>query len=975
MSATDDAFTGAPAPPSPAETPNEPETKPSAPAAPTSFSRLSPRIREFLTEEGFTRPTAAQEAAIPVILDGHHTLLIAPTGMGKTESAVIPLFDRLLDLKSGPTKPKGISILYVTPLRALNRDLMGRLEAWGEKLRINVAVRHGDTSQGERNRQSRQPPDMLITTPETLQVLFLGSRLREHLATVKWVVIDEVHELAGDERGAQLAVALERLVGLAGEFQRVGLSATVGDERGVAEFLGGAGRVTRTVKVPVAKRLNLSLLHPDPDARAVHTAEKIMARPEVAAFLNTALDLISSHTSTLLFVNTRETAEVLAARVRMLDPEYPLVIHHGSLSREARLSAEEAFKGGAAKALLCTSSMELGIDIGTADLVIQYASPRQATRLVQRVGRAGHREDLISNGVIIALDPDDITEAAAILERTVNEQLEHFPPHTGPLDVLANQLAAMALAERRVEAGDAYRLVRRSHPFRDLSREEFDRVLEQLAAHAVVWRDGVAFGSGRRTRPYFTENISMIPDAKTFRVVNIATRRAVATLDETFVMSFIEPGASFIAQGQPWRVAEIDEEEAVLRVEPIKDPLGAIPSWIGEEIPVPYEVAQLVGRIRQDTQDHLKDGLAPTIEYLQTRYRLDHGAARTLAEFVDEQEGYALPTDRIITLETGARRCVVNAAWGTKVNETIGRLLSGLLSAKAGTSVGITIDPYRIVLDLPARVTGSDVRKLLMETDPKALPSLMELVLTGSYYLRYRMVQVARKFGAISRDVDYRKISVARLLDLYKGSPLHREALREALHDKLDLAQAAEELRKLQQGEVPIFTQGLSPIGAAGIDQRVELVSPARADRTLLAAMKQRLLGEKVVLLCMNCKDWSSQTRVSRAVETRSCPKCKGILLAPVRPWHRESIDAWKKSHHGGAKLTQEEKKDLTRLSTAANLYLDHKERALIALVARGVGPDTAGRLLAKQRTDEDPFLRDLLEAEITYARTRAFWD
>jgi ATP-dependent Lhr-like helicase len=354
---------------------------------------------------------------------------------------------------------------------------------------------------------------------------------------------------------------------------------------------------------------------------------------------------------------------------------------------------------------------------------------------------------------------------------------------------------------------------------------------------------------------------------------------------------------------------------------------------------------------------------------------MDAGSAQALVQFIAEQRGYELPTNDVVTLEAGSGRCVVNAAFGTKVNETLGRLLSGLLSARSGTSVGITIDPYRIVLDLPSRVTPSQVRALLLETSPEALPSLMELVLQGSHYLRYRMVQVARKFGAISRDVDYRRVSVARLLDVYKGSPLHREALREILHDKLDVPAAADVLRRLQSGEIRLFMQGLSPIGAAGIDQRVELVSPARADRTLLAAMKQRLLGEKVVLLCLNCREWSSTTRVGRAKDVHKCPKCGGILLAPVRPWHKESLDAWTKSRTPGAKVSREERKELARLSTAANLFLDHGEKALVALVARGVGPDTAGRLLAKQRSEEEPFLRDVLEAEITYARTRAFWD
>lgn len=943
--------------------------------APGAFAQLSPDLQAFLAEEGFAQPTPAQEAALPVIASGAHTLLIAPTGMGKTESAVIPIFDALLALKRGPDRPKGISVLYVTPLRALNRDLMGRLEAWGRRLRIDVAVRHGDTPQAERSRQSRRPPDVLITTPETLQVLFLGRNLREALATVRWVVVDEVHELAQDERGAQLACALERLVALAGEFQRVGLSATVGDEREVADFLAGGGREARIVKVPVAKRLDLRILSPAPDERATRIAEKIMSRPDVAGYLAACLDLVSAHTSTLLFVNTRETAEVLTARVRMLDPEFPLTVHHGSLSKEVRIGAEEAFKSGAAKALVCTSSMELGIDIGSADLVIQYTSPRQATRLVQRVGRAGHRADLVSNGVILATDPDDVAESAVIVDRTLREEIERFPAHRAALDVLVNQLAAMALDTGRLSARGAYELLRRAHPFRDLSWDEFDAALKQLAEHWVVWHDGTYFGSKARTRTYFHENISMIPDAKTYRVVNIATNRAVATLDEGFVASFVEPGAAFIAQGQPWRVAEIDAAEAILRVEPIKDPLGAVPSWVGEEIPVPFEVAQEVGRLRAEARRLLAQDRAAAEAELRARYRLDEGAARALLDYVEEQTGYELPTDDVVTIEIAGRACVINGAFGTKVNETIGRLVSSLLTARSGASVGLQIDPYRVILEMPGRASPDLVRSLLLETSPEAVPSLMELVLAGSHYLRYRMVHVARKFGVLSRDIDYKKVNVARLLDLYRGTPLWRETMREVLHDRLDVPQAQEILRRLQDGRIRIFVQGLSPIGAAGMDTKVELVSPARADRTLLEAMRQRLENEKVVLLCMNCKQWSSETRVARAANVRSCPKCAGILLGVARPWWKEALAAWKKAKGGDGKLDAEDRQQLARLTTSANLVFDHGEKALLALVARGVGPDTAGRILHKQRADEWAFLRDVLEAEITYARTRAFWD
>lgn len=966
----------------------------------SAFRLLEPSFQAFLAQQGFTRPTAAQAAALPVILQGRHTLLLAPTGMGKTESAVLPLFDMLLRFKRGAPAAewKGrIKLLYVTPLRALNRDLMGRLHEWGKALGLDVRVRHGDTTAGERDRQSRHPPDVLITTPETLQLMFLGRRLVQGLAGVKAVVLDEVHELASDERGAQLAVALERLVAHAGEFQRVGLSATVGDPDEVAHYLGGVDREVAVVKVPVSKRLDLQVVSPKPTARDRKTAERIMARAEAAGYLNACLDRIAQKSQTLLFVNTRETAEVLAARIRILreagEPVPPIAVHHGSLARDVRVAAEASFKLGHSKGLICTSSMELGIDIGDADLVIQMTSPRQVTRLVQRVGRAGHRHDLVSNGVVVAQDPDDVAEAAVIVRHTLDERMERSKGPRKPLDVLANQLAAMALEARRLGDLEAYRIVRRAHPFRDLAPDEFMGVLTQLAQLWVVYHENGEFGSKKKTRDYFYQNISMIPDEQTYRVVNLVTRRSVAVLNEGFVASFAEPGATFIVQGQPWRIVEIisgvraaDErpkpagfgriktEELEVHVEPIKDPMGAIPSWVGEEIPVPYAVAQGVGELRRTIRETGQAaGEQEAARWVAETFRAEPDAAWSLVEYVEEQGSYALPTDRTLTLDVAGTTCVLNACFGTQVNETLGRILASLLTARLGSSVGLDVDPYRIVLTLPTRVPPSTVRETLLAIDPEHVESLLGLVLQGSTYLKYRLFHVARKFGALDRQIDYARVNVGRLLDVFKDTPLHREALREVFEDKLDVPRTQDVLRRLRAGDLALVEQGLSPIGAAGLDRKIELISPARADKTLLAAIEERLRDERVLLGCLNCRAWQSETRVKRAVKTTRCPKCGGILLGVTRPWNEMGKRVLSKAK--SAPLSEDERKELSRLSTSANLLADHGERALLALAARGVGPDTAGRILARQSEGQDAFLRAVMEAEINYARTRQFWD
>ena len=366
-----------------------------------AFDYLSPELNGILAEKGIHDPTDPQKDAGPKIAEGRNVLLLAPTGIGKTEAAILPILDAIH--KQG--KMPGIRCLYITPLRALNRDMFRRMQELGEKLEITVDVRHGDTSASDRQRQSLHPPDILITTPETMQVMFTGKRLREHLKNVRWLVVDEIHELADTERGAQLTVAMERLTELAGEYQRVGLSATVGNDKDVARFLVGVKRLVTICKHDTHRDMDIHIEKPVPCDDPV-LLDKLQGDPDIISVMIRARELIEEGRSTLFFVNTRETAEWLAARYRYWDKDFPIDVHHGSLSKDVRTEMEDRFKSGQLRSLVCTSSLELGIDVGTTDLVIQYNSPRRVARMVQRAGRAGHRIGGKINARIIATAPD-----------------------------------------------------------------------------------------------------------------------------------------------------------------------------------------------------------------------------------------------------------------------------------------------------------------------------------------------------------------------------------------------------------------------------------------------------------------------------------------------------------------------------------------------------------------------------------------
>ncbi len=908
---------------------------------------VEPRIIEALEELGIRELTEPQIQSVPLIQEGRNLLLIAPTGIGKTEAALIPILDTITR-----EKPPRISCLYITPLRALNRDMLRRMDFFGEYLGLEVAVRHGDTSTAERARQSRSPPDILITTPETLQIMFTGSRLRQHLRQVRWVVVDEVHELAADERGAQLSVALERLLRLTErEYQRVGLSATVGSPKEVASFLGGVGREVDVVDLRAVKPMQLEVELPQVKESDEELADALRVKPQQASALRRARDLFESHRSTLFFVNTRDAAEFLSSRYKFWE-NVPAGVHHGSLSKDVRVRAEEEFKGEELKALICTSSLELGIDVGSADLVLQYNSPRDVTRLVQRVGRSGHAVGRVSKGVIIASNEEDLAEAVVIAKRGLEGELEDYRVRRNPLGVLANQIVAHLLTEGRAITREYYETVRRSYPFRDLPWDTFVRVLKQLSDLRVIRYRGESIYKGSGTLPYFYENISMIPDEKSYRVRDLPSRRSVGRLDEAFVAGQVHHGSSFIMKGQTWEVVDIGEDEVV--VQPVKE-LGGIPSWLGEEIPVPYEVAQEVGSLR---------GVGSLEGYSVN----EHGKEAFL-DYLRRQAPHEVPRENLITVEEGDDLVVVNAALGSRVNETLAHLLSALLSARYGESMGLRTDPYRVMIKVPRAVRAHVVAELLKGTDPEAVEPLLRIFLVNSTQLRWIFVQVAKKFGAVKRGVNYREVNLPKVMKAFERTPLMEEAVEKMMWERLDVPRAMQVLKDIREGRIDVVTGPLSYLGRLGAERALDMLLPPRPDSHTLRLLKRRLEDQQVILLCLSCKV-SRTEKVGELGEKVRCPYCESVMQAVLRPWEREMAEVLRSEPHD-----KEGKRAMKKLYTNASLVMGHGKKAVTALVARGVGPDVAGKILRRYHGDEMDFLKDVLEAEITYARTKRFWD
>ncbi|HEV2165704.1 MAG TPA: DEAD/DEAH box helicase, partial [Thermoplasmata archaeon] len=502
-----------------------------------ALRHLEPRLRGVVERRGWAVPTEIQRLSSDLLETPSDALLVSPTGTGKTEAALLPLLSRQL---ADPSPP--VSLLYVTPLRALNRDLEHRLVSLVEDVGLRAAVRHGDTPAAARLVQAKRPSDLLITTPETLPLLLLGKRLREGLRNVRAVIVDEVHELVSNDRGAQLMLTLERLDEWVGHpVRRLGLSATIGNPVEVARYLSPAPRDVVVKNARTARRVRLTARVPTEGLPPLpeELDRDLKAEPEFLSAIRSVAEEIRAHTTTLVFVNTRPTAEGLAARLRLLAPDLPIAVHHGSLSREVREEAERQFRDGALRALVATSSLELGIDVGAVDFVVHFGSPHQAGRLLQRVGRSGHRVGREIQGTVLALDDEDLEEAAVLARRAAAGEIEPTRWRTGNRMAAAQQIVAAVRAGGSRRSADLVAVLRRAAPVAALDGPDWARLTEYLEGLGSLRREGETVRPGRSTLERFYSTLSLIPDERTYRLRDLATRKPIGVLDERFVVTHI----------------------------------------------------------------------------------------------------------------------------------------------------------------------------------------------------------------------------------------------------------------------------------------------------------------------------------------------------------------------------------------------------------------------------------------------------
>jgi len=953
---------------------------------------IDKEFARVLRSLGYVKPTTIQCLAIPRILGTSKNVLIsAPTGTGKTEAALIPI---LYIVKRTYRNIKPIAILYVTPLRALNRDITQRISRLASSFGLTVDLWHGDTPSSRRRHIIHSPPHILVTTPESLSIILTRSELRKHLTNLLFVVIDEAQEVYESERGTELAILILRIKRLTASNPRIILiSSPIHNPRELVEFLTSSKDAV-IVEGEHAKEYDVRVDTLDPSTEIRTLSDALYCLPKLVRILKSVEQV---EKQVLVFVNTRVAAEELGhILAKKLGIEGSLV-HHGSLSKELRESVEDLFKRGILRHLVATSSLELGIDVGGIDLVIQVMSPRQAIRLIQRVGRAGHREQEVSRGIVLVPPMiSEVLEATVIAKKVLNRELERQRLHANALDVLAHQIIGLCL-EGLCNPTDIYNFITRATPYKHLSRELFDEVLKLLHEANLIKLNGERIEVTRAGEIYH-KTTTMIVDTKKYIAKSIIDHRVIATLDDEFIVTCQE-GDVIVLGGRLWRIASIDYDREEIFLEPLE--LSAaeskIPRWVGENIPVSYEVSQECCSLIEKLCG-CNDDLC--IESILAEYPVTDSVKRLILSNI-KQVCKVFPKHDRITIEivdTTPQYILIYACLGTKGSEALAILLSTLMKRELGIQASYKAHQIATVI-VPSRKLGKDelagLLSHLLKLSPDQLKDLLIQGLSEIPLFKLYLVRVAKKFGLISRDVSLRE--VYKLAEAYRNvKPLVYEAMRELLVEKLDLTALNEFLQRLRSSRKIVVYTTKRPSALAR--EILSLITPlgtydALPSHTIIELVKKRILNKTTYFLCLNCLyRWSHQLNylvtkyiaTDRAIDlatvTISCPACGSRLIAAFSSME-DRDDAYRilLKLRRGQTLSPDDQKALQRIKKCAEVVMNYGLAAVIALQGTGVGPDSARRILSRlleksSRIDLDELVRAVLEQERKFLSTRQYW-
>ncbi|HUR42267.1 MAG TPA: DEAD/DEAH box helicase [Verrucomicrobiae bacterium] len=840
-------------------------------SAPDVLTQFHPAVAEWFRSR-FPAPTEAQVGAWPVTAGGGHALIAAPTGSGKTLAAFLSAIDGLVVDGLARGLPDAVQVLYVSPLKALSNDIQKNLQAPLAGIRdkllelglpdvpIRDAVRTGDTPQFERERMRKVPPHILVTTPESLFILLTSDSGRAMLKAVKTVIVDELHALAGSKRGAHLMLSLERLEGLVAEAGnaspvRIGLSATVKPVEEMGRYLVGCRDAKCTViDTGHIRQRDLALVMPN------SPLDTVMSHEVWAEVYDKLAELVRQHRTTLIFVNQRKMAERVARHVGERIGEEHVTAHHGSLAREHRLKAEQRLKGGELKALVATSSLELGIDIGDVDLVCQLGSPRSIAAFLQRVGRAGHAVGAIPKGRLFPLSTDDLVECAALLDSARRGELDRIRPPVAPLDVIAQQIVAETACREWGET-ELFDALRRATPYENLARADFDKVVQMLA-------EGYATRRGRRgahlhhdavnrrlrarrgAKLTAVTNGGVIPDQFDYDVILLPEGHRVGSLNEDFSFE-CSPGDIFQLGNTSWRVRKV--ETGKVFVEDAKGQPPSVPFWLGEALGRTRELSASVSRINATASELLGQSDGALEEWAVKDLGLPPPAAMQLAAYLGASKAAlgALPTlDTIIFErffdEVGDTHLVIHSPYGSRVNKAWGLALRKrfcrqfnfeLQAAALEDSIVLSLGPsHSFPLEsIKDYLKPATAREILVQAliDAPMFNTRWRWNATTALAIR-RMIKGKRAPPQFQRSdsddllcmVFPEQVACAENIEGDREVPDHplvKQTVHDCLHEVMDVDGFLEVLRRMDAGEIKVVARDLaapSPLAHAVLSTR-----------------------------------------------------------------------------------------------------------------------------------------------------------
>ncbi len=820
---------------------------------------MDPLIQKWFMSK-FQDLTEPQAYAIPLIHSGVNVLVSSPTGSGKTITAFLEIINELFQLKKAGKLEDRIYCIYISPLKALANDINKNLneplaeinalarEAGIEPPAIRVAVRSGDTSNYERQKMAKKPPHIFITTPESIALVLSTPKFSQNFRHVKWVIVDEIHEISSSKRGVLLSLNLERLQQhVEDEFTRVGLSATQAPIEEIAKFLvgyrDGKLRDCSILQAIMTKRLDLGILCPVKDMTTL-PYEVVNHK-----MFDKLQELIGAHKTTLIFTNTRSGTETIVYRLKEKG-QNDIAAHHGSLSRETRLEVEDQLRQGKLKAVVTSTSLELGIDIGHIDLVCQIGSPKSVAKGLQRIGRSGHGVHETAKGRFLVVDKDDLVETAVLVKSALEGRIDRINLLHNNMDVLAQVIVGMSLEEKWT-VDQAYELVQRSYCYKDLPRKDFDAVLDYLAGRfkgheggfSRIWmdEDGAFFGAKKGTRMIYYLNMGTIPEEANYKV--LSNKGPLGKLSEKFVERLAKSDI-FVLGGKTY---EFEKSRGMTVF--VKDAQGrrpTVPSWSGEMLPRSFDLSVDIGKFRGHVAKLIKaEKKAGEVEdRLMDDYKLDEGSAKSLYNYFKEQMGVAhVPTDKRLIIEgyydsEERYNIIFHFCFGRRVNDALARAYAYALSRKLQTNVRVSLTDDNFMLTLTKDVKLKGIEKLVSS---KNLETTLRNAITSTELFKQRFRHCAMRSFMILRNFKGKEIPVSRqlkhasrLLEAMgttssaaaisedkgkgvqdapaEGFPVIEETYNEILHDAMDLDNAKAVLELIASGKIEIEHTGFSDV-------------------------------------------------------------------------------------------------------------------------------------------------------------------